>query len=158
MWCHFFLRNHLQFHFVKFSSFSSCCLAPVTPLWLAFSFQYDIKCKAFVDKYEDRNVLVQHVALPLIASCLRYYFYALEMLWEQSMSARSSFIPPWTHFHKCSGKIEHFFKKSVIEMTDGIKRTGWWQMPFGVRGQLSLVVLENRLYCYQSLQGSNASE
>lgn len=66
------------------------------------------------------------------------------------------FYPP-EHVLKCVGKIEHFFKKCLIEMTDRIKKgTNWWQILFSIWGQMSLMVLENILYSYQSLWDSNA--
>lgn len=115
--------------FFFFLVLSLTCLPSV----ISFQFQYNIKCRAFVNKYVDR-----HVSLLLIASWLLHYFYALEMFLRGKHESKVFFYPPRTRFHKCVGK------------------TNWWQILFSVWGQMSLMVLENILYSYQSLWDSNA--
>lgn len=71
--------------FFFFLVLSLTCLPSV----ISFQFQYNIKCRAFVNKYVDR-----HVSLLLIASWLLHYFYALEMFLRGKHESKVFFYPP----------------------------------------------------------------
>lgn len=84
-------------------------------------------------------------------------FMLWKCFWEESMSPRSSFIP-LNMFSQVRGKNWALFQK-VSDWNDRQnkkKGTNWWQILFSIWGQMSLMVLENILYSYQSLWDSNA--
>lgn len=112
-----FLRYRIIFFLYKsfavstfffFLVLSLTCLPSV----ISFQFQYNIKCRAFVDKYVDRNMVVQHVSLLLIASWLLHYFYALEMFLRGKHESKVFFYPP-EHVLTSAWEKLSTFSKSV---------------------------------------------